>query len=191
MCKRVLAFILLGCAATLAQEVKTVDRTAFGFTLGERLSVPDCATEKIGQRAYIRQPVAEICVNVQSASAKGRTVMIYFPWRSKPGLISGDAISGIMVAGKLEGIGFNTGGLSDQEKVLSQLTAKYGEPSAQKSAAGRFNALAAEWNLDGVTVTFLGAAASTESGLVTIDTSKGREIRTAALRDATFDPRPL
>ncbi len=97
----------------------------------------------------------------------------------------------------LEGIGFSTLGIADGDLVLEKLKEKYGEPTAfvpskaQNRMGASYDAFVASWVFPNLHVTFQSVTNKLDSGLVNVDTKKGRDWRDQRLKELLKDKRPL
>ena len=181
---------LVFCAAA-----QTSPGTVFGLSLGEAFQIPECPKETLGRiviYAYARQPA--MCFQrgpdkiTQAAPLVDDTVTVQMPISSEPSMVAGFSFIAHVLDGKLEGIGFNTFGYASQDRALASLTEKYGPPDAvtpktMRNGFGKtFEAFNAIWvRLPGIAVTFDSVTSAVNSGLVTVDTSKGLDARSKAI----------
>lgn len=189
-------------AAAAPAQTNTADMTVFGFRLGEKLSLPECAHLK-KSTLYLGNDSSPCFERLLLPSDKAKwsapvadeTVQIRFPFGRQPSLISGLEIVGQVIAGNLEGLGFNTSGLSAQDRTLAALKDKYGEPAkllteTKVNALGaRFDSMVATWGFENLTVVFQGTTDRIDSGLVNIDTGKASDFRAAILRNSQKGPK--
>ena len=103
----------------------------------------------------------------------------------------------LVIDGVLEGLGFNTGGISSQDYVMEKLKEKYGEPTAftplkiQNRLGASFDAVTAEWSFDNLIVKFNSAEGQITSGLINIDSPKGKKWREDKLNEIFKNNRSL
>lgn len=110
---------------------------------------------------------------------------IVFGEREKPTLlkVTTIGIETIEENGVLIGLQFRTGGASTQEHVLSELIAKYGQPTTHKVGTvqnrmgAKFDDILACWKFSDLEVTFYGTFGRIDEGQVTIDTPEAARMR--------------
>ena len=201
--RRILSIVgLIGFLAVGAfAQVKTADSTVFGLRLSERFSLPECTHLKKSE-LYLGNDTVVCFERLIASSEKGKwkspivdeTVTIRFPFGRGPALSSSDRISGQIVDGNLESIGFNTLGLTVQGATLGALKAKYGEPTKtaeetkQNALGATFDSQVAVWEFENLTVIFQGMTDRIDSGLVNVDTKKGSEYRARLLKNSQKRP---
>lgn len=125
------------------------------------------------------------------------SVMIRFPFSSKPSIVSGGVVVGQMIEGRLEGLGFNTRGIHNQDEVIAALISRFGSPSsykkrmAQNNAGASFEVFDAVWSTANLVITYQSATRTFDVGLVNINTQIGQAAQDAALKHLSRDKRPL
>jgi len=189
----VLIALIVLLASTAFAQGKSPDMTIFGFRLGDKLTLPECAYIK-KMMIYTENdsaPCYERFYNFremkqQTIPPVNETIQILFPFGNAPSIMAGRKAIAQVVSGKLESISFNVMGLEfrDRDQVLSALKDKYGEPSRiQKEAKqNSFNAsvssLTVDWSFVDLTVSLQDVVTDKiDSGLVNIDTAKGSAYR--------------
>ncbi len=203
------AFVLLIGAKSLviAQDKPSVstaiDKTVFGIRLSEKFSIPECEKSEIGLQLKYKFSSDKLCFErnfrrvQESGDIINDSVIVKFPVSDAPQIMSSYEMFALVLDGNLEGIGFNTSGVSNAEIVLQKLKEKYGSPSTlipkkvQNRLGASFDAFDAVWNLQDLVVLFQSVRSSLDSGLINIDTKKGREWRDKQLKEASKDKRPL
>jgi hypothetical protein len=186
----------LTVAIAVTSNAVAADQTVFGIQLGEPLSLPECERTGSGYSLLVKAVCFESLSAIPS-SEEMRTIRIRFPLNDSPNLVSGGVLLAQVIGGRLEGVGFNTAGLRNQEAALTALKQKYGEPRAlvPKTVKNRlgasFETFDALWETPEIQVTFQSVASSLDSGLVNIDTRKGKEVRDRRLKELLKDRRPL
>ncbi|CAN5164386.1 MAG: hypothetical protein ACR2GW_12635 [Pyrinomonadaceae bacterium] len=206
LCVRLSLLLLLPlfCATASAQ-----DMSIFGMRLGEPLTILECARDKHGYRissdsgCYKRTSIYGY-LNDKKYDKKNpppplgtEHVEIHFPFSERPQIVSSVGVMALVIDSKLEGIGFNTLGITDDDSVLEKLKEKYGTPTAfipnkvQNRMGASFEAFVASWVFPDLYVTFQSVTNKLDSGLVNIDTKKGKEHREQALKELQKDRRPL
>lgn len=183
----------------LAAQAFAADNTVFGLPLGEPLSVPECARSSYGYVVITDKICFERLFEKEHArgSIVSETVSIRFPISELPSIVNGTSMLALVLNGRLEGIGFNTHGVSDQEIVLSALKKKYGEPkvflphTVQNLMGASFKVFTALWQLPNIVVTFQSTTGEIDAGLVNIDTKIGSQYRTERLKELTGGQRKL
>ena len=177
---------MIGTAAAHA-----ADASVFGLTFGQPLQMPECERSVGGDYAVMTR---QTCFQNRSG---GKHTSIQFPLSQRPRIMAGDTIKCILIAGKLEGIEFKTLGAPDSDRVLTELVNKYGKPSAldrtvvKNRMGAQFDNVDASWNLPNLRVSFLGVIDKIDSGIVTVQTSKGATKFDLEMDAFMRDPRPL
>jgi hypothetical protein len=184
-------------ASIASAQSQSPDMTVFGLHLGEKLAIPECGrlTKKSDIYAEnVKAPCFERFAVPWAAKSKVVTpvvtesVMIIFPYAEQPTLSSSGKLMGQIVDGSLESIGFNTSGLSAQERTISSLKEKYGDPSKvldetkQNAFGAKFDSPVAIWGFENLTVIYQATTDKIDSGMVNIDTKKGSDFRDASLK---------
>ena len=205
---KVAMLLTLFCAGFTVngQDKSTTYMTVFGLKLGQKFTLPECRRMKITKNHFVYSGgdsdwcYQRIDASVDEAKEQpitNATVLISFPFADRPQLVSGLSISGQVLDGNLEGIGFNTLGVRDSDEILSALTEKYGKPTAKDSSevktqiGATFPRILASWKLPNLVIVFQSITTQINSGLVTIDSVKCREWRDATLKRLTNEGRPL
>lgn len=206
------AFVLLiGAKSSVIAQDKQVkpsvstatDKTVFGIRLGEKFSIPECEKSKVGLQLRYKFSSDKLCFErnfnrvQESGGIINDSVIVKFPISDAPQIMSSYEMFALVLDGNLEGIGFNTAGIRNAEMVLEKLKEKYGSPSTlvpkkvQNRLGASFDAFDAVWNLQDLVVLFQSVRSSLDSGLINIDTKKGREWRDKQLKESSKDKRPL
>lgn len=199
-------FVFVFCFAANAQN--RADASVFGLMkIGEKFTLPECPQASYG--GYKITVEAACWKNIRtsydySAQKKKKkkddaatpapmgmtdTVFVAFPFSEQPTLSKNSDIVVLVIDGVLEGVGFNTSGVSNQEFVVKKLKEKYGEPTVynpikvQNRLGATFEAVEALWKFDNLTVEFKSAEGSLDSGLVNIDSPKGKKHREDKLNE--------
>jgi hypothetical protein len=204
-CGAVTLLLLLSATSAFSQYSTTQhlsvapDTKVFGLQIGAELNLAECQRTKLSKNNFIYSGGDQLWCYERHDKAKdgapvvNETILIKFPFRDRPQIASGMSLVGQVMDGKLEGIGFNTLGVTDADDVLQKLTEKYGTPSSsrryevQNRLGAKFTTVQAVWNFSNLVVIFDGVASSLDSGLVTIDTPRckaAREQRLEELRGA-------
>jgi len=163
--------------ATKPEEVPvatTAQMTVFGLALGQLYTVPAC-----DKRA--RDTFDKVCVYDQRDSKDGYRSINFPCCKDIPRLLyNHHNPQALILDGKLEGIEFETSGVTDQDVVMGELKQKYGKPAfVQRSAVanqmgGQFEVTDAVWIFSDLTVTFYAVVNRTDEGAVTIYTNQGK-----------------
>jgi hypothetical protein len=171
-----------------------VDKTVFGFNLGDKLELTEC-NKKI-QYGIINYdiPTSGICYK---NTFRDDWKNIVFSESEKPDIIFGQDIIAFIVEGKLEGINFTTFGYTAQQRVLSALTKKYGEPSTLNPMTLRnkygveYKVFTAIWDFIDINVEYSSVTSELDRGTVLIQTRKEHEKRMQKLKETNKEVRPL
>ncbi|MCU1285947.1 MAG: hypothetical protein JWO13_2297 [Acidobacteriales bacterium] len=203
MVRVIFACLSLLCAIQ-AQDKPQLDLSVFGFQIGKPFNLAECPTMQVARERYTYSGSSGApcykrtgLLRTKVAPVYTATVLIQFPSAEQPALSSGLDISAQVMDGNLEGIGFNTAGVRDGEKVLQSLIEKYGEPTTkqlstvQGSYGTVYPMIVARWAFSNLEVSFKSISTELSSGLVTIDSIKCREWRQATLKRLTGSGRTL
>lgn len=180
------------------------DMDVFGIPLGTKFEISECEKKIIGNSVMYRLPKS-ICYERVGLDDKKRAttpvvnekVLIKFPISETPTITKNSAVLGIVLEGNLEGIGFDTTGVTGQTKVLNVLKQKYGEPTqflprkVQNRMGATYDVFDASWSLPELDILFQSVAGKIDSGLVVVDTKKGSEYRKQILQESTIKHRPM
>lgn len=186
-----------------AKDVLATDMTVFGLKLGEKFTVPEC--ERIGNFYNNNKST---CYKRDSIYSNNKKILptepiitdeveIDFPLSEAPTMASYGTIVATIINGTLEGISFNTRGISDNEDVLVTLKEKYGKPTVliptktQNRLGATFDFYIASWKFDNLDVSFFGVLTTLDKGSVQIDTKIGGKWRDKKLSEMSKDKRPL
>jgi hypothetical protein len=167
------------------------DMTVFGIKLGQKLTLAECPKDASGYDLVIRQDCFQLL------SAKTENVEIHFPIRNMPEMLSAPRLVALIIDGNIEGVSFSTRGIQSQNADLQRFKDKYGEPTrlvpaqVQNRMGAKFETFTALWLFPELSVSFVSASTTLDEGLVIIDTTKGHEKRSALMKDASKDRRPL
>lgn len=196
MRKKFIAFLFVCLSPT---SVHADGLTIFGIPLAREISLPECARASYGYVIITSQ----VCIERLSPHREDggpvvtETVFIHFPIDEVPVIVNGIKMSGRIIDGKLEGIGFNTKGVEDANMVLAQLKEKFGDadsirPRVVRNRLGAsFDVFDAEWRKQDVDILFKGVSRSLDSGLVSIETKKRKDERAKLLKELSKDRRSL
>lgn len=182
--------LAIAIIATLLSSLAVAPDTVFDVALAEPFSIPECKRSSIGYE-YAGKSVCfkRLFDRTKStAPVTDETVSIVFPLSETPPLLSGNTMTGLIMEGRLEGVGFNTRGIRNQDEVLAALKAKYGEPSGfdphkvQNRMGASFDTFNALWTTPTLDVMYQSVTTTVDSGLVTVDTKKGAAWRVEQLK---------
>jgi hypothetical protein len=198
--KALLAGTILGLLATSAPaQKKEANANVFGFHLGEKLSIPECAWHYAGESYFYAQNDLVSCfersVKDPKSPMTNERISIRFSVDKQPQIVFGSGILAWIAEGKIESVCFDTRGLSDQNQILSALKEKYGRPSStseikkQNTFGATFDSHFAVWKFANLTVIFQGTTDRVDGGLVNIDTKKGADFRSELLKQSHAGPK--
>ncbi len=199
----VLTFFL---ASTAFAQTDRTDRTVFGLEMGKTIEAPECGFMAVvapyGVAApaslySVSQPITcferteDLAADFKSLVRKSgllrtETVEIKFPAADTSKFMAKLRIFAGVIDGKLERVELDTYGVEDTDPVMAELTKKYGEPTSstphqvETRTGSTFDAISADWNFPDLFVHFESVASSIDSGMIQIETAKGREVRQAA-----------
>jgi len=169
--------------------------TAFGLQIGGALSLPECERIRVSKNNFAYRPIAQSwCYERMERGdtpLTNGTIEIKFPLKDRPQIVSGLSLIGTVMDGRLEGIGFNTLGVSNADDVLQKLTEKYGKPTSsepyevQNGFGAKFTSVRALWSFSNLVVIFKGVSSNLDSGLVIIETPKCNAWREQKLKELT------
>jgi hypothetical protein len=192
MIRSSLSAILLSvvCAAGAAEI------SAYGFTLGKPLGLPECKRLNIPPMKNYTPPYANVtapCLKPTGAA----TGSIAFPISAPARHVSGSDLGyGLAADGSLAVIVVPTAGAPVQRAVYEDLVAKYGQPTTSSAgdvtsgSGARFQLLRASWMTDALRIEFTGADGRIDIGRVLIGTPSGVDDRIRMLSVA-LAARPL
>lgn len=207
-----LTLFLCSCAAWLAlcSSVAAQDMTVFNMQLGTPMAIPECLQDKYlesyelypkrtcYERVLVRSAIKKFDKKNPPPLLGTEEIQIDYPYSDRPEIVSaGGFVTAIVIDTKLEGISFSTSGITDAQAVLEKLKAKYGAPTAlvpqkvRTRLGGQFETFIAEWVFQDVSVVFRSVTSNLDSGLVVIDTKKGRAWRVQRLTELLRDKNPL
>lgn len=161
----------------------------FGIPLSTALSLPECQyrqLEKTGALvSYSRGPA--LCFQYIGLRPLTPTAFplldLIFPIGDAPTYVARQRATILVIDGLVEGIEFDTTGISVQHSALSALKAKFGEPTKfepkvlQNRMGAKYETFDAAWSLPNLEVNFYGTMSRIDSGEVSILTSKGHDYR--------------
>jgi hypothetical protein len=196
MMKKIMPFLFI-CIPLVPAHAD--DLTIFGFPIAREISIPECAKTSYGYVVLTSQ----VCIERLSphrdegGPVVTETVLIHFPISEAPEIAKSLKMSGRIIDGKLEGVGFNTRGTEDANRVLAVLKEKFGEPDSIRPRVVRnrlgasFEAFDSEWKKQDVDILFESVRSSLDSGLVSIETTKRKDEKAKLLKELSKDRRPL
>ena len=155
---------LLLCGSVRAEPAP--DMTAYGFTFGQPVPLPECAKDQYGYLATVKQP----CFRRLETMANGGSMK--FPVGEGPR--HGSASFRVDANGALELLIVGTVGVHAQNLVFDDLLAKYGKPASNKTESvgnamgAKFEAIRAIWLFDNLEVHFSGIENRIDHGLLLI-----------------------
>ena len=182
--------LTLGLLVLWTTAAYAADVSVFGLKLGQPLPMPECERSARGDYAEMTR---QTCFQ---SKFRGGRISIKFPYEQKPQIVAEDTIYCIVVDGILEGIQFETLGLSIANRVLTELTNKYGKPLSvqrpiiQNRMGAQFDSVDAVWHLPNLRVFFYGVMHRLDSGMVYIHTLKG-DAENRRMETLSRDPKPL
>jgi hypothetical protein len=182
-------------------------QSVFGFSLGEKLAMPECPFDTQNKfyvddsrvaafegKALSKTTCFEHWDNALAGQPAGtERVGIKFPEGESPSIAAG--VSALLIDGRLESVSIDTAGLSNQDQVMAALKQKYGAPTStnetkkQNSFGAVFNSHFAVWKFANLTVVFKGTTSHIDSGLVNIETKKGADYRSALSKQSHDGPK--
>lgn len=183
--------LTLGLLVLWTTAAYAADVSVFGLKLGQPLPpMPECERSARGDYA---ETTRQTCFQ---SKFRGGRISIKFPYKQKPQIVAEDTIYCIVVDGILEGIQFETLGISLANRVLTELTNKYGKPLLvqrpiiQNRMGAQFDSVDAVWHLPNLRVSFYGVMHRLDSGMVYIHTLKG-DAENRRMETLSRDPKPL
>jgi hypothetical protein len=199
---KILISVMLYATVVVAAAQDVSQKSVFGFTIGKPVSLPECSRQVIGKSVFYYGFTNFTCFGssnpkIEPSSISSDIYSIYFPVQDKPNLVSGTSIVMVILDGVLEGISFNTAGISTQDVTLTALKGKFGVPTeikplkVQNKLGASFDTFFASWALPGLIVQFSPTTGVLDSGLVEVQTPKAKEYVETRRRAALKDPRPM
>lgn len=177
----ILSIGLVSAGGALAQDAPSQPVRVFGFAFGEAIKLPPCKIVSTLASA----PKDGMCITKLSASIEGDPAFTgesdikFFPGVVPPYVASYE-ITASFASGLLVGIRFSTFGLTSDPLVMSDLRAKFGEPSltlnrkVKTAAGGEFDAPFLSWMKGDVIVTYTAVSSSIRYGTVIFSTPQSR-----------------
>jgi hypothetical protein len=170
--------------------------TVFGMELQKPFVVPECPYKHLTKTLleYWPPPTQGVCYQMTEDKDAGKPrpindqVKLRWPDNGSPRLVIAYSATATIIDGNLEGIAFNTLGIQSQERDLTALKEKYGEPTqiandtVQNGYAAKFSPIRASWTLGDIVVALDGAQSQVNSGLIRIET-----VQSMAARNAFFE----
>lgn len=199
MTHRPTAIFVICIAQALLSHAYADETTVFGIPLGQDFSLPECKKKSYGYSIGTDQ----ICFERISGKEKEtgpiitESVMVRFPITEAPAIVKGNVLLARVIDGKLEGLAFDTMGIRNADIVLAKLKEKFGEPkvvlpgTVKNRLGASFETYDVAWSVQNIVVLFKSVTGSLDSGLVHIDTRKGSEDRSRAIKEITKDRLPL
>lgn len=175
---RKLALVLALAAGGVAAEEPL---TLFGIPFNEPLTLPECPWEEESSqtREYISLGWDRTCFSRLRGIGEpvdDGSYSIHFPWEERPSM---GKVSAEVVDGRIQQLSVITEGPLSQERVLRDLTVKFGapqsinRPTVEKTGGGVYEAIDAEWMLsDGAHVSFRSGLNNLQVGAVIISTEE-------------------
>jgi hypothetical protein len=215
----ILCGLLFPLVACTAQEVESADtapampepivsaeipapRTAFGFTFGGPLEIPECPKERVGRTLHYNILPGYTCFyrahthGTESSALGSEYVSIRFPLSESPQIVLGE-LQAQMIDGVIEGLAFSTMGIRVQEEVLDELRQKYGEPETlvprrvQSRMGATYEVINASWRVGDIRVMYRSVDTDMDHGYVSIRTVKGQEEFNRGWEEYRKQQRPL
>lgn len=163
--------------------------TVFGLELGKPVALPECKHKILAggfvSQTYEDNPV-QVChePDIQLSDAPWRRGWVHFPKDRSPLIIRGTFGNTHIVAGKLEGLSFDTPGYASSKGIIGELTEKFGRPTSVRPITATpsgvpIPALHAEWRLPGLYVSYRSIDYSVEYGELLIETPVLSNLRRA------------
>ncbi len=176
--------------------------TLFGIAVAQPLGISECAPEEEPTKWHAqpsilqspsfpyREPVGGPCYERLAAKAAtnaplmDEVVFVHFPAATRLQVAIDNTINVLVSDGRVEWIRFATGGLSTQEDDVAALQQKFGPPTklnhvgVQNGFGAQYQSIQATWQITSDISADLDSAGggTTERGLATLATSKGRTI---------------
>jgi hypothetical protein len=179
----------------VAQEL-----SVFGFSFNRPLALPECPYKIYGgSKSYQVLPPATCLQDARPLNGYGRPVRsISFGRGESPAMVKNFTAYPLEENGVLIGLHFLTPGLAAQDTVLTELTAKFGQPNGlsrqqAKTAFGAvFDTFSATWAAaPDISVSFVGVTTRIETGEVFIDSAEAKALRQSWVKAATSAERKL
>lgn len=187
--------LLAGPAALLLslwcqQCVAQVD-VAYGIKIGAPIGLAECPKKTFTGSMAMYVNVSFPCLQEISAKpAPGNFSeggLITFPFDQRPAQSTWDNVGFNISNGVVVVLAVSTGGIPTQERVFSELVAKYGQPMSsakvplQNAMGSKYEAISAKWLVEGIEVQFNGSSGRIDNGLLLIGTPDGIRQRQARI----------
>lgn len=164
-------------------SVAAAQTVVYGITIGEHAPWQECP-RVAGDPLMYDSGAKEPCLRNILARAtleRDKGLYVWFPYGQQPAHSATQEVQVILVGERVEGIIVTTGGLKTQSNVLSDLTAKFGNPAnvskrpMQNRMGAKFDALDAVWSLpDRTTVMFYGMMSNIDRGSILVASPAGQ-----------------
>lgn len=173
-----------------SEQNKIGDAKVLGIPVGEKFVVPQCEYTVSNQRALYKDFLPKRTCYTRGVVADVRTihdpllnnvVTIKFSRDETPLISKRYNLSAIVLNENLEGVWFDTNGLSAQKEIFEVLKSKYGNPTkfeeteVKNMMGAAFSSMHARWTFDNISVEFHGVTSDFGTGKVSVFTKKGME----------------
>jgi hypothetical protein len=161
----------------------------FGLTFGKEFNVSECKKILTANTTVYEASTDTVCFErgrVEESTliindynkVQADSVYLKFPTFTEPQIMNGYRMYAVVVDKNLEGIVFDTEGITTSELVMENLRAKYNSPSLitpiqVSRGKSKIDAFRAEWHLKDLYVSFLNVNFAVDTGVVYILTDKG------------------
>lgn len=195
----------LGLAAALfatASPAVAQPWTVFGLELGKPVALPECKHTvlpdgRLSKYTYELDP-AVIChePDIQLSDAPWRRGSVNFPLKQSPLILHVNSGYTHIVDGKLEGLKLETLGYANANAIISELKAKFGEPTWSGETTSTVSGVAvpaveAEWELPELYVSYISIGPDIDYGALLIETPVMRAVRAAHEQQQAEQRTPL
>jgi hypothetical protein len=175
-----LVAITIGLAlGLLPGPAAAADRDVFGLTLGEPLSLPECA--KTGQPPQYESLPQALCfqwAGAPSATPGDDEVRVHFPFGKGPAVVKSGVLRVRRIGGRIEAVAFETSGLSGRKEAHELLERKYGKATevlahfAKTKVGTPHESYLAIWRQPDIDVGFVAEEFTIDAGRIVIRTPK-------------------
>ena len=176
---------MIALALLLAAAPLPALPSVFGLQLGAPVALPECRFAVInGKTMDIYASVQDRMCQYLPSTTMPTDGTVYFPPAEMPAVSSFNEIGTRIFDGKLEAIYFDTSSYASKDRIIGQLSEKFGKPDTVYAENTVLHgtplpSAAAIWRRPGFTVVYHSIANSVTSGQVRIETD-----RAIAARDA-------
>ena len=164
------AVIFFAASVSAASGQTDADMSVFGIKLGEKFAMPECEYK----RNYL-QPLYTKCFgytdDTNGRRMTNEIVSIAYPEKSKPEMLVGFIIYGLVIDDKIEALGFTIDSI-DYDAMQGKIKDKYGKPNNTLVTTGNntlYTITTTALNYDNLIITLIKQPAYTKIRIATVN----------------------